>query len=338
MNGTGAPKFKIMGDLNSHPSILMAPIKYKRWASSYEIDGVDMSNATNVNLDEMITYDEFAQVPFVTDAYLTYLSQQVMHTFAQNTLDYRDQRVLESQQAKIGFLNSAFEAGRQAIDGVGVGTGVERYTANDPAVKQDIRNLGKVKGTFNTLTGGSLGNAASAAMTITNGIIDYNAASFGYKHYDGQLADAQKYLSGNVYGDIDYGRFNGTKPAHANNAYHPGTNGGIYHYLKGITTTDFILEHVQLRDAVLDKYDRYFTYYGYNEAGRTDTPYIYNFMRGESDTAKLPTWNTDDENDQITYVQTMDAHVTGIPLPYAQYLEGLFNLGYRFINGDALIS
>ena len=61
-------------------------------------------------------------------------------------------------------------------------------------------------------------------------------------------------------------------------------------------------------------------------------------MRASNDTSKLPTWNVDDENDQITYVQTVDAHVSGIPLPYAQYIESLFNSGYRFINGDALIT
>lgn len=328
MNGTGAPEFKIMGDLNSHPSILMAPIKYKRWASSYEIDGVDMSDATNVNLDEMITYDEFAQVPFVTDAYLTYLSQQVMNTFAQNTLDYQDQRTLQMHQARLGLLKSEYEAAKKGIEDV-------KVVSTPMDASKNIKNFGKVA---KTLTGGSYLNAADAGFMAAQGVLDYASASFSAKHYEGQLDDARVYLAGNVYGDIDWERYNGTKPAHANNVYHPGTNGGIYHYLKGITTTDFILEHVQLRDTVLDKYDRYFTYYGYNEAGRADTPYIYNFMRGESDTAKLPTWNTDDENDQITYVQTMDAHVTNIPLPYAQYLELLFNNGYRFINGDALIS
>lgn len=328
MNGTGSPEFKIMGDLNSHPSILMAPIKYKRWASSYEIDGVDMGDATNVNLDEMITYDEFAQVPFVTDAYLTYLSQQVMNTFAQNTLDYQDQRNLQMHQARLGLLKSEYEAAKKGMEDV-------KIVSTPMDASKNIKNFGK---RVNTLTGGSYLNAADAGFMAAQGALDYASASFNAKHYEGQLDDARVYLAGNVYGDIDWERYNGTKPAHANNVYHPGTNGGIYHYLKGITTTDFILEHVQLRDAVLDKYDRYFTYYGYNEAGRADVPYIYNFMRGNSDTSKLPTWNIDDDNDQITYVQTMDAHVTNIPLPYAQYLEVLFNNGYRFINGDALIS
>lgn len=317
MAGIGSPEFKIMGDLNSRPSILMAPIKYKRWSSSYDVDGIDMSDATNVNLDEMINYDEFAQVPFVTDAYLTYISGQVMNAFAQNTLDYQDERELQKLKARVGLVNDTVKTGKELL--------------SDMSPRQDK------KGNKLPITPGQIAGAGlNLGTNILNNIVNYEDAMMEPKHYEARLAEAQAYLSAN--GEFDYGRFNGTKPAHANNVYHPGSNGGIYTYIKGITTTDFILEHVQLRDAVLDKYDRYFTYYGYNEAGRADVPYIYNFMRASNDTSKLPTWNVDDENDQITYVQTVDAHVSGIPLPYAQYIESLFNSGYRFINGDALIT
>lgn len=318
MLGTGSPKFKIMGDLNSHVSLLMAPIKYNTVSTSYTRDNVDMSDATNVNLDEMVTYDEFAQVPFITDAYLTYISRQVMNTYGKNTLDYEDARNLQKWGAAMTGINTAFTAGEQAIGDIGV--------------TSSLGDFGKID---KSLTGS--GDPLAAGRTVANGLLDYERQRFESKHYEAQLAEAEHYLAGNRGGDIDIGRYNGTKPAYANYAYHPGTNGGIYHYLKGITTTDFILEHVQLKDAVLDKYDRYFRYYGYNEAGRADTPYIYNFINGVSDNTKLPTWNLDDENDLITYVKTMDAHVTGIPLPYAQYIEDLFNIGYRFINGDALI-
>ena len=328
--GTGGCKFKIMGDLNSHPSIVMAPIKYRRMSTAYSVSGQDMTDATNVNLDEMICYDEFAQVPFVTDAYLTYLAGQVMRIHGQNTIDYQDELALQEKSAKLGVAEGIVNAAGKLFGG---SLKMDKTFIPD---YDDIRNSGYGINPQQTVGAGfsrGVGTAMAGAKTGNA----YQRAMFEKEHYEGQLMDAQTYLTGDVHGDIDWGRYNSTKPAHANNVYHPGTNGGIYHYLKGVAVTDFIVTYVQLRPAVLEKYDRYFKLYGYNEAGRADIPYFYNFIHNTGTNDVKPHWDLDDDGDYVTYIQTMDAHVTGIPLPYAQYIEGLLNSGYRFINGDALV-
>ena len=319
--GTGDCKFKIMGDLNSHPSILMAPIKYRRVSTAYSEDGQDMTDAVNVNLDEMICYDEFAQVPFVTDAYLTYLSNQVMRIHGQNTSDYRDQltgQKLGGFASFLGNLGGAFNQGAGAA-------GENTVNTKGGTYRTQGYNAGMTKQGVGLAVG-----AANAASSLWNTATSVSSAK-------AQIEEASDYLSGNVHGDIDWGRFNSTKPAHANDIYHPGTNGGIYHYLKGLAVTDFIVTYVQLKPAVLQKLDNYFKLYGYNEAGRSGIPYFYNFIHNTGTDDVKPHWEQDADGDYVTYIQTMDAHITGIPYPFCQYLEGLFNSGYRFINGDALI-
>ncbi len=320
--GTGGCKFRVMGDLNSHPSIMMAPIKYRRVSPSYIQSGQEMGDAINVNLDEMVTYDEFAQVPFMTDAYLTYLADQVMRIHGQNTLDLQDELKGSGLRGFANFMGSLAGAGNQGAnfgDTDTVSTKAGNYITKGYNASMTQAGVGLVAGGINAVS--NLWDTATKVSSTKS-----------------QIGEAQDYLSGNVNRDIDWGRFNETKPAHANDIYHPGTNGGIYHYLKGLAVTDFVVTYVQLRPAVLEKYDRFFKLYGYNEAGRADIPYIYNFIHGSNQGSEIPHWDQDADGDYVTYLQTMDAHVTGIPLPYANYIEMLFNSGYRFINGDRLIS
>lgn len=323
-SGTGGCKFRVMGDLNSHPSIMMAPIKYRKYSPGYIESSQDMTDAINVNLDEMVTYDEFAQVPFMTDAYLTYLAGQVMRIQGQNTADFRDQLTGRTIKGFGSFMgNLAGDLGQDFDQ--------EAHTVWTKGGTYRTQGWSAAQAA-NTKTGINIGTGAvQAAGNLWDASTSVNSAK-------SQITEAQQYLSGEVGGDIDWGRYNSTKPAHANDVYHPGTNGGIYHYLKGLAVTDFIVTYVQLRPSVLQKYDTYFKLYGYNEAGRSDIPYIYNFIHGESQDALVPHWDQDSDGDYVTYLQTMDAHVTGIPLPYANYIEMLFNSGYRFINGDRLIS
>lgn len=327
-------KFRVMGDLNSHPSIMMAPIKYRRFSPGYIEDGQVMDAAMNVNLDEMVIYDEFAQVPFMTDAYLTYLAGQVMRIHGQNTMDYQDELNLQEMAAKTGVANSIWGSVKTLFGG-DLHVDTEKSYDN-----RNIKNTSTIMNPQQVVSAG-VGRGVGVAMSGANSSIAYQQATFEKKHFEGQLADAREYLSGSVNGDIDWPRYNNTKPAHANNVYHPGTNGGIYHYLRGLAVTDFIVTYVQLKPSVLEKYDRYFKLFGYNEAARADIPYIYNFLHQDRPNVGddiLPHWDEDADGDYVTYIQTMDAHVTGIPLPYANYIEMLFNSGYRFINGDRLIS
>lgn len=95
---------------------------------------------------------------------------------------------------------------------------------------------------------------------------------------------------------------------------------------------DFIVTRVKLRDSILQKYDQWFSNYGY-ASGRYGVPriaaYIANSATGKPHFAPSGSQN-------VTYVKTTDAHVIAPNKTSEQFWESMLNGGCQFIKGEEL--
>jgi hypothetical protein len=292
---------------------------------SANIDGVSISLTTlaSYNLAERLEIASFPQVPFITDAYLTYLSKEYMAAVASNNIEAQDSREQQKRMGALGMITSALgvtsptnEAGSVQVEGNTPEGNIGYADVGIP----NVSNAGNIVGGF-----------MSSARNVTTA-----------KYMDYRLNEAQTMLSGHANGfqrlangSQEYGRFNDTRPAFANNVYHPGTQSGKLQFIKGMMPIDIKLTHVQLNTKILQKYDEYFKTFGYNVAGEVDIPYVVKYTQGASSNDDLPHWEQVNGKDS-TYVRTQDCHVTHSMLPVSMTIEAMFNSGVRMLKGETL--
>lgn len=313
------------GYLDGTPRYFIAPYKY-----GYRTDGGWLSNPGALNVDtyiktygyfkdinhtERMEYSDFPMVPFTTDAYLTFLSNQVMNVTRANTADFQDQLSLQKLNAGVTAANTM----TNLLSNV-VSLGASGGTSKAPeSVKK----------------GNMLSSAANTTGGVFSGVTDFANIAVTTQSAEAQIEEANKYFSGIGGPSIDYGRYNDTKPAFANNIYHAGSDGST-NLLSGIGNYYFKFTYVHPKNDVLEKYDNYFKMYGYNQAGRTGVPYIANYFKNVDPTEyEVPGW-VDTDDGESYYIQTMNCEVTGAPLPVITFIKTLFNNGLRFIKGDDL--
>lgn len=312
-------KFRMYANIEGEPHVYLTPWRYKMNATAfpnaaYSNEKNLLSSWKSLNHAERMEFADFPMVPFNTDGYLTFISNQIMNTTKANTADFRDQISLQK-------LNAAATAGNTMTNLLGnvvsasAGYGGSTQSSN---VKQS--NLAA--------------NAASAGSNVFTGVTDFTKTAVDVKSKEAQLAEAEKYFSGIGGPNIDYGRYNDTKPAYANNIYHAGSTPNNV-VMRGVGNYWFKFTYVRPRVDIIKKYDDYFTYYGYNQAGRVGKPLIANYISGETSNELVPHWETTDEGSSF-YIQTMNCEVTGVPLPVITFIKSLFDNGVRFLKGDDL--
>lgn len=320
-------KFKLYCDLNGNPTFCIVPFAYKEAVNvgSADIDGVSISLTTlaSYNLAERLEIASFPQVPFITDAYLTYLSKEYMAAVASNNIEAQDSREQQKRMGALGMITSALgvtsptnEAGSIQVEGNTPEGNIGYADVGIP----NVSNAGNIVGGF-----------MSSARNYTKA-----------KYMDYRLNEAQTMLAGHANGfqrlangTQEYGRFNDTRPAFANNVYHPGVMSGKLQFIKGMMPIDIKLTHVQLNTKVLQKYDEYFKTFGYNVAGEIDVPYVVKYTQGASSNDDVPHWEQVNGKDS-TYVRTQDCHVTHSMLPVSMTIEAMFNSGVRMLKGETL--
>lgn len=289
-----------VGSINGKPSVTVVPRDYKTSTSpgsdATPREGGDPISSWNYNWMERIDYTNFPSVPFNTDNYLTYLSQQYLTAFATNNrID--------------NFLG-------QAGDVINIGRGVVSG-ATSGAV------LGSMGGPVGTAVGGALGAAntvISGGTSNTMGMIRRNKTIEEANEVRGDLNKANESM------------YNNGRRAFATTEHHAG-DGNFLNYIFNPLLA-FNLYLVDMKDSIKQQYSNYFWNYGVN-TNRQGKPLITNYMANITDPEKLPTFYTDpDTNETFTYAKTNGIVVYSPLAVVSEYVEDMFNTGYRFLKGD----
>ena len=330
----GSIYIKLIVEILGRPKSILMPLKYKdvkELSSGTITEDEDLftpSIAGNFNVEERVEINNYPQVPFTTDAFLAHLSATYMNEVAQNTSQAQIERehnlaIADANIANAG-LESTAELGKDAVSTVGMAAGgaVAGFAVGGP--------VGAVIG---GLIGGSMGGLGTVSDMAKNTAImeQAHAMQDATQAKIDMLSEASNFLSNP---SKDNPRFNDTKPAFANNIYVPGSMGDTS-YLKFNALNDFKITQVTLRDAILEKYDKYFKTYGYNFGATVGIPYVVKYTQGANSNDDIPHWEQVNGKDS-TYVKTHDCHITHSMLPVAVAIEGMFNCGVRMLKGESL--
>lgn len=296
--------FRYIATVNGTPCVMLIPYQYKTASSVsgsgtiFDLFGFDRK--VGFNIDERIEFNAFPQIGYVTDAYLTYLSGQYTQNLQNRT------------------INS------------------EQNTTLDYYAKQAGDFLGGVaKGAGQIGTGNYIGAAITAEQTMT-GMMGNKAQMDAFRE-----ASVLRNLSGNDAQEIATGdaismAFKDAKAGFIADEYHPSNaNGANLYYSEYGNIESFKVTRVQLRDVFVQKYDAYFTHYGYSSS-RIGVPRICNFMANSSNNAELPKFLTQTNGYSMTYVKTQSMNVNATMKPVSDFIEQMFNNGMRFIDGSTL--
>lgn len=288
--------------LDDSPRAVLVPVDYNQNLKTGD------ENTIQYNLREKMVNADYSQVGFNADGYLTFLSNTYMSMIGASTE--------ESEQ----FASSkGFAIGRETLGNMGnaVGIGSSMATANG------INPLPAVSG-----GGGVLGGYQNSRLAIEQ-VDAYREAQAISKGTASEATDILK-------GDIVSGVFGPAKAAYAADIYHPPTIAGVESYYAGMGygSATFYMTYVRLASAILKQYDHYFSLYGYT-SNRVGTPRVCNYVKGSSDIAETPHWDTA-TGKTITYIKTSGMKVISPMKVVSDYIEQLFDAGVRFLKGDTL--
>lgn len=330
-------KFRLYSVLDGAPKVFLTPYRYQLNTTVFPTAASSKYTRTleewkSLNHMERMEYSDFPMVPFNTDGYLTFLSNQVMNTTRANTADFQDQLSMQKLNAVATAGNTMTNLlGSVVSSASGIGSA---KVADRKSGRSGLNTFGR-EHELRARAAGLYSDAASAGGGVFGGIVDYANTALTTQSAEAKIEEANKYLGGIGGPNIDYGRYNDTKPAYANHIYHAGSS-STDAVMRGVGNYWFKFTYVRPRIEIAKKYDEYFKYYGYNQAGRLGKPLVANYIVGENaDNTKLPHWE-DTEDGKSYYIQTMNCEVTGVPMPIINFVKNLFNNGVRFLKGDEL--
>lgn len=306
--------FRSIGLLNGNPSFSLVPVAYKKFTAVKRDDvGFGDESLTkgygylnNLNFDERIIFDMFPQIPYSTDGYLNFLGNTYNAAQAANTQTFQNSQKF-----------SRFNATADAVLGLAnmlPGIGGLAQTSGGSAKAEKMKGEKFISG----ISGGTgiVSNFVGTALeTQSKERILEDAIN---------VQNNGEYTVSNEYADV--------RSAYALADYNPGTQGGLQFYLKGVSRPDFTFTRVELLPEVQKRFDEYFKNYGYR-SGRAGVPRVFNFIQGVSDNDKIPEFVPESHH---TFCRTVQIHVTGVMAPVAEYIEGIYQNGCRFVNGEQL--
>lgn len=282
--------FTLSANFNGLPSMTLAP-------EDYNYSGLSQgSTSPQANYYERIDFNNFPQMAYSIDCYLTFLSTQYNNMIASGTA--------AGTFSRYGNLIS------NAVGAVGniASLGMFRKLTPDDKIRSNFVGIpSNQKNVFNKDNFYNNNNAFN------------NSNLLGSMQDMSLMSEAEQ-----PRGDFSSGIFDMTKGAYTNDTFVPGSTTGYlpYHY----DELNFTAEVVKLERDVLDKYSTFLDIYGYKSL-RNGVPHVCNYMKDGSNT---PHFNTFD-NEKFTYVMTENMHVTGALQVACRAIENLFNAGCRFL-------
>lgn len=301
INNTGNAQLRLMGTMHGVPVISCIPYKYK----SYTTEPNDGDWKLNMNFQERLDHDNIPQLGYSTDSFLTYIGSQYASVLAEPEANEADYHQTRKDFATATLLSKGLTSP------ITQSAGTPQYIA------------GLAQGGAATLAGSGAGYIAEQR----------GAAIRAHQRMEAYGKPNQTVGAIAAIGDGDRPTsHDSARGLYVADAYTPGTVANALPYY--LNNNRFRFDRVQLREEILQEYDRWLTYYGY-ASGRTGTPRVCNYINGNTDAAMIPYFDAT-LGDPATYVITTNFHVTGVPMPVADYIEALFNSGCRFLKGDVL--
>lgn len=257
------------------------------------------SNLENLNYNERLDFNNIAQIGYSSDAFLAYVSNQYAKTI--------ENRSISVSSAMQGKLQTAENYGSEKPEGILGRLGHALRAAEGSNVLDTVGQL---------LTG----NITGAAETARGDVLNSLQQQYADIHRSSDVNTATPY---DIY-----------KDAYAADEYHAGDSNGMldsYFSLSGGKIYQFQVYYVSLLPDIMQKYDNYFSYYGYNSQ-RCGVPRVINYVHQTGDQPHF------DDLDGLykTYVKTASIRVTGVPESVSGYIENIFNSGCLFLKGESL--
>lgn len=324
-NTDGTFNIRYLATMNGMPCVMIMPFKYKYTSYATHtptvIDLFGYNPKVGFNIGERIEFNTFPQIGYVTDAYLTYLSEQYTQNLQGRTHNseyyakaYSDMSVIDSWGGRIGTTAEGVISG--ATKGYAAGS----------------------------VPGAIVGGLVGAGYGFVKGDLAYESTVSANENLYQMYGDSDRLrnigadtASLIATGDRGSGIFEEAKSGFVCDEYHPSNANGANLSLSEFGNIEsFKITRVQLRQVFIEKYDAYFTHYGYSSS-RIGVPRICNFMQNSSDNTKLPKFLTQTNGYSMTYVKTQSMNVESTMKPVADFIEAMFNNGMRFIDGTTLL-
>lgn len=357
----GKVRFLTSGELQGIPVVSLIPTFYREMGTNI-VDGTeDQVSIGSLNYEERVDFSNFPQVPYCTDSYLAFLGAQATNYIAGLT-----------STSKYGLLSKADAVEEESIS-LNQEYALVEYELGKERAKYAMGVFGALTGAFGrgkminpagTFNGQAfdatyktkffVGSAAKGIVGQSNSnsarIRDLEWASERLHRHGETLAHQYNEIGedtnlmhfgmeDNSWATLDedneiYKRFKPAKRAFVLPNYQAGSTNGLDLYTNK-APFDFRFSHVHLRSDILQKYDAYFSAFGYT-SDRFGVPRIGNFIAGSNDTTALPQFMTVG-NFQVTYVKTSGLNIECPMKPVEDYFIAMFDSGVQLINGDALI-
>lgn len=310
-NGNDDCELKLILDISDAPIFIGAPVQYK-------MGGFGNKSSNDCNIQEAIFYKQFPTAPYIIDAYLAQVSNYTREVLKSNTLEQ-----LYNYATDLINTNKTTEF----IHDFGVAT--DMYS--DPGASYD-KGYDPKNGPFENFSMDYTkiaGNAAKAMQNYTYGV-NLTSQRKQLERIGQERRDVGNVFGGDISGAIGR-QLALTRGAYACNQYIPSNGVGTTNF-NVLSFMDIIFMRVTLNNVMLERFDNYFTHYGYT-SGRCGIPRVCAFVSGSSDNNALPHW-LPVNGKPSTYIKTVDCKVTHSMLPVEAQIKAMFDSGVRMINGD----
>ena len=292
-------------DISDAPMLIVAPVQYK-------VSGMSKSSANDCNIREAVFYKQFPTAPYIIDAYLAQIANYTSEVLKSNTLEQLYNYSLETVYAnKTNEAIHDFNLIRNMID----------------------TNPSEIDGYLSGKTGvdiNAFANSAGIAMSQYNYGAELTTRRKQLERIGQERRDTGDVFRGDVAGAIGNQLFR-TRGAYACDKYISSNGVGTTNF-NVLSFMDIIFMRVTLNNVMLERFDNYFTHYGYT-SGRCGIPRVCAFVAGSSNNDDIPHWLTVDGK-PCTYIKTVDCRVTHSMLPVEAQIKAMFDSGVRMINGD----
>ena len=292
VNGHNKVAFAFMTNVVGRPEAYFIPYRYI-FKSGVIDDPADARWLLEYyNSHEKMIYNNFPDLPYTTDSYLAYLANQYSGAILSTTnrLSTMSSNVNQMAYNLIGEP-------LKAISDATFGSTTFDKKANNLTYHVDPDKLFNVYNLQNQL------NLDQTKLALQN---QYLAGSVNerFNHYD-------------LVGDH--------RRAFATYDYHAGSSNGYFQYMnKNGSGLSFTVLLTELNKDVLQKYDDYFSLYGYS-SHRYGIPHVIDHIQKD-----IPVHFANVKGEKIHYVKTVDCKVYNVPLQAANYIANLFNKGIQF--------
>lgn len=313
-------KFKYLSMFDGVPMVSLLPYKYRQTNDNVEPTDTFGFNY-NLNAKERLDNKNIPQLGYSIDAYLAYLGSAYQSALTTSAYSY----MMNAQMPYLNAAGSTIEAGG--------GTNYISPNQQGNMAQKVAQRTGSVAG----IAGGNFQRAASGATAILNAQNLEKATQEAASVRGGEVSLTEANLQSIASGEIQpsSGAIQTVNQAYAADYYKAGsTNGTLSFYVGTTAVAQFNITRVRLLDTVLEKYDKYFSLYGY-KSGRIGIPRICNYTLGVAGDSINPHFDMSLKY-PATYVQTMNLHCIFSMTDVCSYIENLFNGGCRFLKGSEL--